>query len=105
MGVKIAAFVGLQCKVYAAKGANGGEEKKSKGTPKIAVEKDLRFDHYKACLKTGEEKEITATILRSHDHTMYTQTIRKVALSNKDDKRIILEDGISTLAYGHYRLG
>nr|XP_047129328.1 uncharacterized protein LOC105843185 [Hydra vulgaris] len=28
----------------------------------------------------------------------------KVALSAEDDKRIILEDGIHTLAYGHYKL-
>ena len=29
--------------------------------------------------------------------------INKVALSANDDKRIILEDGMHTLAYGHWR--
>ena len=33
---------------------------------------------------------------------MYTGKVNKVALSADDDKRIIIEDGISNLAYGHY---
>ena len=43
-------------------------------------------------------------IIRSEKHELYTQQINKVALSAEDDKRIIMEDGISTLAYGHYSL-
>ena len=36
---------------------------------------------------------------------MYTEEVNKVALSAEDDKRVIMEDGIHTLAYhGHYRL-
>jgi len=40
-------------------------------------------------------------VLRSHKHTMYAETINKVALSAEDDKRIILEDGITTVPYGY----
>jgi len=43
-------------------------------------------------------------IIRSEKHELYTQQINKVALSAEDDKRIIMEDRISTLAYGHYSL-
>ena len=35
-------------------------------------------------------------------HNIYTEEINKVPLSANDDKRIILEDGMHTLAYGHY---
>ena len=35
---------------------------------------------------------------------LYTEELNKVALSVEDDKRVIQEDGISTLAYGHYLL-
>ena len=35
---------------------------------------------------------------------MYTEEVNKVALSAEDDKRVIMEDGIHTLAYGHYSL-
>jgi len=42
-------------------------------------------------------------ILRSDMHDVYTEEVNKIALSADDDKRIILEDGISTLSYGHYK--
>ena len=43
-------------------------------------------------------------IIRSRKHNIVNEEINKVALSGHDDKRVILADGISTLAYGHYRL-
>jgi len=43
-------------------------------------------------------------VIRSHVHDVYTEEANKVALSAEDDKRVIMEDGIYTLAYGHYRL-
>jgi len=35
---------------------------------------------------------------------VYTEEVNKVALSAEDDKRVIMEDGIHTLAYGYYSL-
>ena len=43
-------------------------------------------------------------VIRSHLHNVYTEEVNKVALSAEDDKRVIMEDGIHTLAYGHYSL-
>ena len=37
----------------------------------------------------------------SKNHKMYTQENNKISLSSFDDKRYIIEDGITTLAYGH----
>ena len=42
-------------------------------------------------------------VIRSHKHEVYTETVFKVALSHKDDKRVIREDGIHTYAHGHYK--
>ena len=42
-------------------------------------------------------------ILRSDKHDIYTEEVNKIALSADDDKRIIMKDGISTLAYEHYK--
>ena len=43
-------------------------------------------------------------IIRHKKHNLYIEKITKAALSANDDKRIILEDKINTLAYGHYKL-
>ena len=43
-------------------------------------------------------------IIRSYSHYVFTEEINKVALSADDDKQYILEDGIHTLAHGHYRI-
>ena len=43
-------------------------------------------------------------VIRSIKHDLYSQRVNKVELSADDDKRIIRDDGISTYAYGHYKL-
>ena len=43
-------------------------------------------------------------IIRSHRHEVYTEEVNKVALYPSDDKRYILEDGVHTLALGHYKI-
>ena len=43
--------------------------------------------------------------IRSHHHRVYSEEMNKDALSSNDDKRTILDDGIHTLALGHYRGG
>ena len=37
-------------------------------------------------------------IIRSEKHDIYSKEVNIVALSNEDDKRIVLEDKIKTLA-------
>ena len=46
----------------------------------------------------------TMNVIRSCRHDVYTEKVNKVALSADDDKRVIMEDGIHTLALGHYNL-
>ena len=44
------------------------------------------------------------TRITSKNHQLYTVSVNKKCLSAYDDKRYILEDGITTLPYGHYRV-
>jgi len=42
--------------------------------------------------------------IRSRLHEVFSEEVNKIALSNEDDKRAIMEDGIHTKAYGHYSI-
>ena len=50
-----------------------------------------------------EEKSIKQNGIRSYKHQLYTETIKKVALSCFDDKRYICDDNIHTYNIGHYK--
>ena len=43
-------------------------------------------------------------VIRSDCHEIYTEEINKIARSSDDDKRVIMADGIHTLAYEHTQL-
>ena len=97
-------FVGLRAKLYSYKMFEGEESKKCKDVKKSVVKKSITHEDYKTCLLTGKEQLRKQNIIRSYEHEVYTEEVNKVALSANDDKRYILEDGINTLALGHYRI-
>ena len=100
-GKQIIEFVGLRSKLYSYK-LYDKEHKRCKGVKKSVVAKTITHEDYKNCLISKQEQLRTMNVIRSHGHEIYTEQINKVALSADDDKRIILEDGMHTLAYGHY---
>ena len=101
-GKQILEFVGLRAKLYSYR-MKDYEEKKCKGVKKAVVRKSIKFEDYKKCLLDGQAIHRTMNIIRSHQHEIYSERVNKVALSREDDKRIILEDGIHTLAHGHHK--
>ena len=103
-GKNITEFVGLRAKLYSYKMEEGKENKKCKGIKKAVVEKTISHENYKTCLETGKEQLRTQNIIRSYEHTLYTEEVNKIALSAADDKRYLLKDSFDTLAWGHYRI-
>ena len=103
-GKIISEFVGLRAKLYAYKMHEGKEEKRCKGVKKAVVKRSINFEDYKTCLFTGKPQTRTMNVIRSHRHELFTEEINKIALSANDDKRVILEDGIHTLAHGHWKI-
>ena len=97
-GRQITHFVGLRPKLYSYKVEGQQELKKCKGVKKNVVKKSLEFDDYVKCLLTGEKQMRTMKIIRSEKHNIYSKELNKIALSNLDDKRLVLEDKIHTLA-------
>ena len=97
-------FTGLRAKAYATKMDDGVEVKKCKGISKVITKNDIAFEDYKDVLFNQTKQMRKMNVIRSHKHEIFTEEINKVALSGDDDKRIISEDRIHTLAYGHYSL-
>ena len=86
-------FIALRSKMYAFKCKDKEEYKnKLKGISK-SQSKNIKFEQYKICLEGEElENECINYILKSYNHDMYMQGIRKTTLSNFDDKRNYLDN-------------
>ena len=97
-------FIGLRAKLYSYRMFEGKEEKKCKGIKKSVVRKDISHEDYKECLFSKKPQMRKMNVIRSYKHEIFSETVNKIALSANDDKRIILEDRISTLSYGHYKI-
>jgi hypothetical protein len=83
---------------------SGVDHKKCKGVKKNVVKNAITHEDYKDCLFTRREQSRKMNVIRSHQHDIYTEEINKMELSCDDDKRVIMADGMHTLAYRHYSL-
>lgn len=81
-----------------------GSKRVAKGVARVAIKMQLKHNMYKQCLFHHRIQTTSALNIRSVRHQLYTQHISKLSLSPYDDKRYILNDGIQTLAYGHYKI-
>ena len=61
-----------------------------------------RNGNYKETLFSNKQMHHKMKTIRSQNHQLGSYEINKVSLSCFDDKRYILEDGITSYAYGHY---
>ena len=103
-GKIIEEFVGLRAKLYSYKMFEGKEEKKCNGIKKSVIKNNISYEDYKECLFSEKPQMRKMNVIRSHKHEIFSETVNKTALSADDDKRIIMADKISTLAYGHKRI-
>jgi hypothetical protein len=108
-GEIIAERVNLRAKLYSfnvydPKTGTYSSEKRCKGISQAVVKKAMHFNDYKQTLMDQSRQYRKQYMLRSKNHTIYTVCINKVALSSYDDKRYILDGGLDSLAYGHWRI-
>ena len=97
-------FCGVRSKVYSCIMDDNKMIKKCKGIKKNVVKGEISKEDYKKCVLDREVILKTNRNIRSIKHKIYTEKIEKVAMRYNDDKRFILEDGICTLALGHFRI-
>ena len=70
---------------------------------KNAIEKEITHEHYKEALIGRKQFMHKMKILRSQGHEMYRMCMNKISISPFDTKRLKVDDGVHTLAYGHIR--
>ena len=102
-GEVIKEVVAIRPKMYSVE---VGEKniRKAKGVKKNVIVKEITHEHYKEALFERRQFMHKMKILRSEGHEMYGMCMNKISLSPFDTKRWIADDGIRTLAYGHFRL-
>ena len=93
-------FCALRAKTYSYLMDDNSEVKKSKGTKKCVIKRELMFENYKDCLFNDKIILKSQQRFKSDHHNVYTEEINKIALSSNDDKRLQTSDKIITYPYG-----
>ena len=102
-GDPITEFVGLKSKMYSYS-TEGKENKTAKGVRKNVIKRDLSLADYRDTLMNCKTMRHKMRTIRSEYHQISSYQINKVSLSNFDDKRYILDDGISSYAYWNHKI-
>ena len=81
--------------------------RRAKGVKRNYVEKSMSHNDYKRCLFGEKLNDVvqnsTFNIIKSNKHNVYSMTVKKVGLCCLENKRMVLNDNIHTLAIGHYK--
>ena len=97
-------FIAIAPKIYGFRqfkyDGSINEFKKAKSTNRYVTNKTLNFDHLKRCLFNNETIRCVQHRFKSKPGLINTIEINKVALKNKDNKRLRTFDGITTYPYG-----
>ena len=92
--------VALRPKTYAYLMDDGSDHKKSKGTKKCVIKQKIMFENYKDCLFNNKTVYRSQERFKSYYHDVYTEEVKKIALSSNDDNRLQISDRITTYRYG-----
>ncbi len=101
-------FVGLRAKMYSLNVPDDDDDKQSKirakGIKKSYIKKHVRHEQFLHVLQSQKSTYSVFRTFRSRNHRLQTIEMKKRCLCVFDDKRYVLENGVSTLAYGHYAI-
>ena len=92
-------FCALRAKAYVYLMKDGSEHKKTKGTKKCVIKRELIFENYKDSLFNNEIILQSQLRFKSIHYDVYTEEANKIALSNNDDKRLQTFDRVTTYPY------
>ena len=107
-------FIGLRPKCYSLKfrgkvkdgvivNFDIDEKQVAKGTKKSVKKRHLRHSHFVDVVDNLTQINVRQNTLQSQKHSIGSYNQTRVALTAYDTKRWILDDGIHTLAHGHFK--
>ena len=106
-GKPIIEFCGLRSKMYSVLLDDGKQKMTGKGIKKAALKKYITHQDYKRSL-LGDVKEqrqlISFNNFRTFNHQISMYRFTKIGLSCSNDKQYLLDDGITSLSYGHFKI-
>ena len=91
-------FCALRAKTYSYLMDDDSEVKKSKGTKKSVIKREIMFENYTDCLINDRFISKPEQRFKSDHHKIYTEKINKIALSS--NKRLQTSQWIKTYPYG-----
>ena len=100
-GVPIIEFVGLRSKMYSYVKENGKGGMTAKGVKRYVIRNKLTHENFKDVINTKGRMRHSMNTIRSKKHNIGTYEMKKITLSCFDDKRYLLEDGVTSYAYGN----
>ena len=103
-GIPITEFVGLRSKMYSYVKDNEQTARTAKGIKKQVIRKNITHDNYIDVLFNNKQIMHTMKTIRSEKHQLGSFELNKISLSCFDDKRFIHQNGITSYAYGHYKI-
>ena len=103
-GVPICEFVGFRSKMYSCIKDNEKGGKTAKGIKKNVIKNNITHENYRDTLFNNKQMHHKMKTIRSENHQLGSYEINKVSLSCFDDKRYIHDDGITSYAYGHFKI-
>lgn len=102
--IPIVEFVGLRSKMYSYIKDNDKGGKTAKGIKENIIRKNITHEDYKNTLLNNTQMYHKMKTIRSQNHELNSYEINKTSLSCFDDKRYLLENGLDSYAYGHYKI-
>jgi hypothetical protein len=98
-------YIGLRAKMYSLLVEEDKPAKMTaKGIKRSYVKKHVRHEMYLHTLRTKTVTHAKFRLFRSRAQIIQTVEVNKICLNARDDKRYILDDGVCTLAYGHFKI-
>ena len=103
-GSIIEEFIALKPKLYSILYNDGRYKNRAKGVQKSVLKRTITHQDYKDVLFRNRIIDSQTRRIQSKDHQLSTIESTKRVFQPFEDKRYYLDDGIHSLAFGHYKI-